>query len=286
MKKTQMAICIGALLLAILIAWHSCKKDGGQESAHLEAVNQQPPPQKKDSLENEILEDSHHPMSAEETKEVVTRERLRVFQVADALIVENQHALLKKYESMTEDHRERWLQELESLASRDYATDDTERQWRLQELGMTEDEVRKERDEMKSLGGVRAMVADIPPPVGNVDELDRNALREALLEIRTMERSFWIVMELADKNLAFREVNEELRIFPYCLQDVRRGGVRFPPNTKEFWKLFNNLYGLMNRPDPTDDDKEKMKQIAKEIHALVKANTPTSKFQMPERKEE
>ena len=76
-------------------------------------------------------------------------------------------------------------------------------------------------------------------------------------------------------------MNEELKIFPYQVVDIRDGEIRFPPSADEFWVLFNNLFQLMNQPELTDDDIAKIRQLASEIKDMAKTNTPTSAFQLP-----
>jgi len=85
---------------------------------------------------------------------------------------------------------------------------------------------------------------------------------------------------------AFRRVNEELKIFPYHIVDIRDGEIRFPPNTSEYGVLRSRIITLMNQSDLTDEDKERIKGIAREIYEMVKTNTPTSAFQITPEEEE
>ena len=82
------------------------------------------------------------------------------------------------------------------------------------------------------------------------------------------------------------KANARLNVIPHYMFDVKDGEVRIPPNTEKYWGLLQELRELMDKPEQTDEEDTRIRQIAWEIYDMVKTNTPTSVFQMPESKEE
>ena len=83
-----------------------------------------------------------------------------------------------------------------------------------------------------------------------------------------------------------KKTNERLNIIPHYMFDIREGEIRFPPLTLEYANLLQELHVLMDKPEQTDEEDARIRQIAWGIYDMVKTNTPTSIFQMPEGKEE
>jgi len=118
------------------------------------------------------------------------------------------------------------------------------------------------------------------------------AERDRLVQISRHQDILW---EIHDITLAFdwawsfattpwfpiKTLNDEMQIIPHYFVDIRDGEVRFPPCMQELGDLYHPLIKLMNKPEPTAEDKKEVRRIAEEIYELVKANTPTSAFQMP-----
>ena len=66
-----------------------------------------------------------------------------------------------------------------------------------------------------------------------------------------------------------------------ALVDIRDGEIRIAPDTQEHRKLRGEFEKLAGLPEPTDEETERMGQVAEKIHQIAKTNTPTSVFQIP-----
>jgi len=66
-----------------------------------------------------------------------------------------------------------------------------------------------------------------------------------------------------------------------AMVDIRNGEIRIPPDTVEYHTLLRELFGLSRKPELTDEESERMRQIIREARKRAKTNTPTSAFQMP-----
>ena len=217
-------------------------------------------------------------MESHQEVRILTEEDMRIWRMEGGrlkqhwltLTSEYNHWYWRKYDGWTEEKIWQRLQDLHDSAA--YKTEE----------GL------KEIDELKAAAGAlwRKELL-LPPPVRDLDKLDGAAIRKEIEEYEFAMAPSWAPdLRLQNGTQAIRNINEEMQIIPHYFVDVRDGEVRLPPNTSECGALMEVLFALMEQPDPTDEDKKKIRQIAWEIYDMVKTNTPTSIFQMPERKEE
>jgi len=115
-------------------------------------------------------------------------------------------------------------------------------------------------------------------------DIDRSNIQEHDIN-KTIGQFDYLMGGLLDK-LMIKKTNERLNVIPHYMFDVRDGEIRFPPHTREYADLLQKLRVLMDKPEQTEEEDARIRQIAWEIYDMVKTNTPTSVFQMPESKEE
>ena len=198
---------------------------------------------------------------SEEEQVACGEEITRLYRVRNALYAKYRHIyLLRKYHGWTEEER---IEKLDELTALDRFSG---KDWEIKDL-----------QELANAWTNAERFAPVNTDEPIVDPWEREDLQE-LVHVGTM------LYSLAEErhNPMVAKLNDDLHIVWDQVMDVRNGEIRFPPTTREYWALHNKLFDMMKKPDPSDEDIEQIKRLAMEINKMVRENTPTSVYQMPE----